>query len=45
MAESGTSWTLADGSEIKFAPGSIWVALTDRKPAFTLSAPTPMISK
>ena len=45
MAESGTSWTLADGSEIKFAPGSIWVALTDRKPAFTLSAPTPMVSK
>jgi hypothetical protein len=44
-AETGTKWTLADGSEIKFAPGSIWVALTDRKPEFTLSAPTPAVSK
>jgi len=44
-AEVGTTWTLADGSEIKFAPGSIWVALTDRKPDFTLSAPTPVVSK
>jgi len=44
-AEVGTTWTLADGSEIKFAPGSVWVALTDRKPDFTLSAPTPTVSK
>ena len=44
-AEVGTTWTLADGSEIKFAPGSIWVALTDRKPDFTLSAPTAVVSK
>ena len=44
-AEVGTTWTLADGSEIKFAPGSVWVALTDRKPVFTLSAPTPAVSK
>ena len=44
-AESGTTWTLADGSEIKFAPGSIWVALTDRKPIFTLTAPTSPDSK
>lgn len=44
-AESGTSWTLADGTEIKFAPGSIWVALTDQKPEFTLTAPTPAVSK
>ena len=44
-AESGTTWTLADGSEINFAAGSIWVALTDRKPAFTLTAPTPPVSK
>jgi len=29
-AAVGTTWTLADGSEIKFAPGSVWVALTDR---------------
>ncbi len=44
-AEAGTSWTLADGTEIKFAPGSIWVALTDQKPEFTLTAPTPALSK
>jgi len=44
-AESGTTWTLADGSEIKFAAGSIWVALTDRKPVFTLTAPTSPLSK
>jgi len=44
-AEAGTTWTLADGSEIKFAPGSIWVALTDRKPDFTLTAPTSPLSK
>jgi hypothetical protein len=44
-AESGTTWTLADGTEIKFAAGSIWVALTDRKPEFTLTAPTSPDSK
>ena len=44
-AEAGTTWTLADGSEIKFAPGSIWVALTDRKPEFTFTAPASPISK
>lgn len=44
-AESGTTWTLADGSEMKFAAGSIWVALIDRKPDFTLTAPTPPLSK
>ena len=44
-AESGTTWTLADGSEIKFAAGSIWVALIDRKPDFTLTAPTSPDSK
>jgi len=31
----GTTWTLTDGSEIKFAPGQIWVALTDQEPDFT----------
>lgn len=31
----GTTWTLRDGSEIKFAPGQIWVALTDTEPDFT----------
>jgi hypothetical protein len=44
-AEAGTTWTLADGSEIKFAAGSVWVALTDRKPDFTLTAPTSPLSK
>lgn len=44
-AESGTTWTLADGSEIKFAPGSIWVALTDTRPDFTLTAPASPVSK
>ena len=32
---AGTTWTLKDGSEIKFAPGQIWVALTDKEPDFT----------
>jgi hypothetical protein len=44
-AAAGTTWTLADGSEINFAAGSIWVALTDRKPEFTLTAPTSPDSK
>jgi len=44
-AESGTTWTMADGSEIEFAAGSVWVALTDRKPEFTLTAPTSPDSK
>lgn len=44
-AESGTTWTLADGSKINFAAGSIWVALTDRQPEFTLTAPTSPLSK
>jgi len=44
-AETGTTWTLADGSEIKFAAGSVWVALTDSKPEFTLTAPTSPDSK
>jgi hypothetical protein len=44
-AEAGTTWTLADGSEIHFAAGSVWVALTDRKPDFTLTAPTSPVSK
>jgi hypothetical protein len=31
----GTTWTLADASEVRFAPGQIWVALTDKEPDFT----------
>jgi hypothetical protein len=33
--EEGTTWNALDGSEIKFAAGQIWVALTDKEPAFT----------
>jgi len=43
-ALSPTTWTDSTGAEIKFAPGQIWVALTDKEPDFTrkpASAPTP----
>jgi hypothetical protein len=33
--ESGTTFTSEDGSVAKFAPGQIWVALTDKEPTFT----------
>ena len=33
--DSGTSFTLPDGSTMNFAPGQVWVALTDREPEFT----------
>jgi hypothetical protein len=33
--DSGTTFTLPDGSVMNFAPGQIWVALTDREPEFT----------
>jgi hypothetical protein len=33
--DSGTTFTLGDGSVMNFAPGQIWVALTDREPEFT----------
>ena len=33
--EGPTSWSLADGNEINFAPGQVWVALTDTAPDFT----------
>lgn len=32
---SGTTFTLADGSVMRFDPGQIWIALTDREPEFT----------
>ncbi|MSO42761.1 MAG: DUF3048 domain-containing protein [Candidatus Planktophila sp.] len=35
-ADVGTSWKALDGSEITFAPGQVWVALTDTEPDFTL---------
>jgi hypothetical protein len=34
-ASSGTTWSDAEGNEIKFAAGQVWVALTDQKPEFT----------
>jgi hypothetical protein len=37
-AESGTSWTLPSGEEIRFAPGQVWVALTDKAAVFTPAA-------
>jgi hypothetical protein len=33
--EAGTSWTLPTGEEILFAPGQVWVVLTDKAPVFT----------
>lgn len=32
---SGTTWSDESGNEILFAPGQVWVALTDRAPLFT----------
>ena len=32
---SGTKWQLANGDEITFPKGQIWVALTDKEPKFT----------
>jgi hypothetical protein len=37
-ANSGTTFSLANGEQIKFAPGQVWVALTDREPKFTSPA-------
>ena len=31
----GTSWKTTSGEEIPFAPGQIWIALTDEEPVFT----------
>jgi hypothetical protein len=33
--DSGTTFTLPEGSPMNFASGQIWVALTDREPEFT----------
>lgn len=35
FADSGTTFTLPDGSAMNFAAGQVWVALTDREPEFT----------
>ena len=34
-ASDGTKWMDANGEEILFAPGQIWIALTDKEPIFT----------
>ena len=46
-ATSGTTWSLATGEEILFAPGQIWVALLDTAPVFTpaLASAPPSASK
>jgi hypothetical protein len=33
-ADSGTTFTFADGAVMNFDPGQIWIALTDREPDF-----------
>ena len=43
--ESGTTFTTEDGSVAKFAPGQIWVALTDREPTFLEPTPVETSSK
>ena len=41
-ASVGTTFHLQDGSEAKFAPSQIWIALTDKAPVFIYPpAPTP----
>lgn len=39
-SESGTTFTLPDGSAMLFDPGQVWIALTDHEPDFTSPAPT-----
>lgn len=33
--DAGTTWRTSQGEEIAFAPGQIWIALTDKEPVFT----------
>ena len=37
-AESGTQWSTPAGEPMNFAPGQIWIALTDTAPTFTLNS-------
>jgi hypothetical protein len=42
--DQGTTWIDKSGKEIKFAPGQVWIALTDKEPIFTpkaADAPSP----
>ena len=34
-SDAGTTWRTTQGKEISFAPGQIWIALTDKEPEFT----------
>lgn len=38
-AESGTTFSTESGASAKFAPGQIWVALTDKEPTFVKPNP------
>ena len=38
--DQGTTWTDKSGKEIKFAPGQVWIALTDKEPIFTPKSAT-----
>lgn len=40
-ADSGTSFTFADGATMNFDPGQIWIALTDHEPDFA----SPLVPK
>ncbi len=33
--DAGTTWRTVQGEEIAFAPGQVWIALTDKEPVFT----------
>ncbi|MEI9907923.1 MAG: DUF3048 domain-containing protein [Actinomycetota bacterium] len=46
-AADGTTWTRPDGTPILFAPGQIWIALTNTAPFFTLPnvSPSPIETK
>ena len=40
-ASSPTKWLLEDGKEAKFAPGQVWIFLTDKAPEITYREATP----
>lgn len=37
---SGTTWLALDGSELAFARGQVWIALTEKNPQFALELPS-----
>ena len=44
-ADSGTTFTTADGKVAYFTPGQIWVALTDKEPEFSFPLPKETATK